>query len=165
MIKRLILAVLIALPVSLMAQKFGVVDVEAIITKMPEYTAMQKQIEEASAKYQTEFDKLNEEINKKFTELQELDKDAATPSSIKERRLQEVQELDQKMQQFRNTVNQDLQRQQAQLMAPIEQKFQDAVKTVGNEGNFVFIFQKGMSLYEGAMVEDCTKAVSAKLGL
>lgn len=163
MIKRLFIAILIALPMTVFAQKFGYVDAEAVITKMPEYEAMQKQINDASTKYQAEFDKLNEEMDKKMAEFQTLDKDASTPQSIKERRIQEMQELQAKIQQFRNTVSQDLERQHQQLMAPIEQKFNDAVKTVGQEGNYTFIFPLGMTLYNGASVENVTAAVQAKL--
>ncbi|MCD8388035.1 MAG: OmpH family outer membrane protein [Bacteroidales bacterium] len=165
MIKKAILAILIALPMSVFAQKFGVVDVESIISAMPEYATVQKQIADASQKYQDEFDKLNEEMNKKVTEYQTLDQDATTPQSIKERRIQEIQELDNKIQQFRNTASQDIARQQQQLMAPVEQKFQEAITSVGQEGGYTFIFQKGVALYDGAGVVDVTSAVKAKLGV
>lgn len=165
MIKRLILAILIALPMSVFAQKFGVVDSENVITSLPDYTAMETQINEASKKYEDELSKLTEELNKKFTEYQALEKDATTPESIKERRMQEIQELDQKVQQFHNTAMQDLQRQRQQLMAPIQQKFLDACKAVGQEGNHTFIFPVGISLYDGAGVEDVTAAIKAKLGV
>ena len=41
MIKRLILAALVALPFSALAQKFGVVDVETVFQAMPESAAAQ----------------------------------------------------------------------------------------------------------------------------
>ena len=59
----------------------------------------------------------------------------------------------------------DLQRQQQQLMAPIEQKVTDAIKAVGQEGSYTFIFQDGMALFAGSTVEDVTPAVKAKLGI
>ena len=52
-----------------------------------------------------------------------------------------------------------------QLMAPIEQKVTDAIKAVGQEGSYTFIFQDGMALFAGSTVEDVTPAVKAKLGL
>ncbi len=165
MIKKLLLAILIALPCSALAQKFGVIDVQSIIMVMPEYTAAQTQFTEASKKYEEEFSKLNEEMNKKVTEFQTLSQDATTPESIKQRRMEEMQELDNKIQQFRNTATQDLQRQQEQLMAPIEQKIAEAVKAVGQEGNYTFIFQQGAALYTGVSVEDITPAVKTKLGI
>lgn len=165
MFKRLILAVLISLPISVFAQKFGVVDAEAVIQAMPEYIAMDTQIGEASKKYEAEHLKLKEEIDKKYTEFQALNQDPNTPQAIKERRIQEIQELDQKDQQFLSTATQDLQRMQQQLMAPIQQKFLDAIKAVGQEGNYTFILPRGVAAYEGAGVEDVTAAVKAKLGI
>lgn len=165
MIKKTILALLIALPMSLFAQKFGVVEAEPVLTAMPEYTAMQTQINDASKKYEDELNRLKEQMNKQVTEYQALEKDAATPESIKERRIQEMQELDQKIQQFTNTAMQDLQRQQQQLMAPIEQKFMDACKSVGQEGGYTFIFPQGSALFVGSTVEDVTPLIKAKLGV
>ena len=118
MIKKFLLALAVALPACVWAQapKFGIVDVESIIPKMAEFQEAQTKINEASKTYEAEYAKIQEEMQKKFAELQELDKDATTLESIKERRMQEVQDLDKKAQQFAQTAQQDLQRQQAQLM-------------------------------------------------
>lgn len=165
MIKKLILAlaVVIALPFVANAQKFGVVNADEIINGLPEFTKMQDQLAEASKRYEDEFKKLQEEMDKKYTEFQALAQD--TPDSIKERRMAELQELDQKMQQFRNTAQQDLQRQQQALIAPIEQKLMEAISAVGKEGGFTFIFQDGMAAYTGTDVINVTADVKAKLGV
>lgn len=165
MIKKLFLVLLIALPISVFAQKFGVVDEQAIFDSLPDVKNVQTQIEEASKTYETELQKLTEEFNKKMTEFQALQQDTTTPESIKERRMQELQELDQKMQQFRNTAMQDLQRQQQQLMMPIQQKVIDAIKAVGQEGGYTLILPISIPYYQGVGVEDATPAVKAKLGI
>lgn len=158
-----VVAVALALPVIASAQKFGVVDVNSLFTAMPETTAAQNQIQEANKKYEEEFKKLQEEVDKKYQEFQALAKD--TPESIKERRMQEIQELAQKIDTFRSTASQDLQRQQEQLMAPIQQKLVDAIKAVGQEGAYTFIFEQGVPAYQGTDVTDVTAAVKAKLGI
>lgn len=165
MFKKVIIALVVAmaLPVIAAAQKFGTVDVNSIFSVLPETEAAQKQLAEASKKYEDEFKKLQEEFDKKFQEYQALGTDA--PASIKERREQELQEFNTKMQQFRNTAAQDLEKQQQTLLAPIEQKLNDAIKAVGQEGNFTFIFQDGMSLYQGKDVIDLTPTVKTKLGV
>lgn len=164
MIKKIFLAIMIALPAMAFGQgKFGTVDVQSILTAMPEVTEMNTQLETASKKYDEEFKKLVEEYNKKMTEFQNLAKD--TPESIKERRVAEMQEYEQKINQFRQTAQQDLQRQQEQLMAPIEEKLQKAIETVGTEGSFTFIFQNAMPTYVGKDVIDVTPSVKGKLGL
>lgn len=165
MIKRFLLATLIALPLSVFAQKFGIVDAAELLQAMPEYTQMQTTLEGASKKYQEEYGKLEEEMNKKYTEYQNLEKDPNALATIKESRIQELQELQQKIQQFSNIASQDLSRQQQQLMAPIEQKLMDAIKAVGQEGGYTFIFPKEVPLYYGATAEDVTSLVKTKLGI
>lgn len=167
MFKKFFLAIALILPMTVMAQKFGTVDVEAIFTAMPEYTAMQTQLEQTSNQYQEEFNRLQEEVTRLITEYQTMSEDANTPQSIKERRIQEIQERDQRIQQFRNTAQQDIARQQEQLAAPIQQRLTDAIKAVGTEGGYTFIFpnEPGMLLYTGTDVTDVTPAVRTKLGL
>lgn len=165
MFKKIIVAAAIValLPVAAAAQKFGIVEANTIFAAMPESTAAQTQMAEASKKYEDEFKKLQEEVDKKFQEYQALAED--TPASIKERRLNEVQELSMKADKFRQTATEDLQRQQQQLMAPIEQKLMEAIKAVGQEGGYTFIFQDGSAAYQGADVVNVTDAVKAKLGV
>ena len=166
MVKKNLFPVAVALPLSAMAQKFGVVDIEAVFTAMPEYTAMQTQLQETSKKYEDEFMKLQEEVNKLYADYQTLEKDASTPDAIKERRLQEVQDRYAKVQQFRETAQQDISRQEQQLSTPIQQKLTDAIKAVGAEGGFSFIMPKdGLLLYQGNDVVDVTPQIRTKLGI
>ena len=165
MFKRIILAIAVILPMSAFAQKFGVVDIEPIFQAMPEFTQMSAQIEEASKKYETELGQLTEELNKLFAEYQNIADDPNTPASIKQRRMSEIEERNQKVQQFRNTAYQDLERLNQQLSQPIQQKLFDAIKAVGAEGDFTFIFPNGQAAYQGANVINVTDQVKAKLGI
>lgn len=168
MIKKILLAIAIALPMCAVAQapKFGIVNTQTIIEAMPEVKTAQETITAASKKYEEEFKVLQTEAEKKFTEYQALEQDAATPQSIKERRMQELQELDQRMQQFRQTATQDLQRQQEQLMAPIQEKVRTAINAVGAENSMTFIFENIVPIYYvGTDVTDITAMVKTKLGI
>ena len=60
-----VMAVALLLPAIAAAQKFGTIDVNAIFTAMPETTAAQTQLQEVSKKYEAEYKKLEEEVNKK----------------------------------------------------------------------------------------------------
>lgn len=167
MFKRLILAIAVILPMSVFAQKFGVVDLESVFQSMPEYTTMRTTLDEATKKYETEFQQLREELDKLVAEFQTLSQDPNTPQTITERRLNDIQERQQKIDQFRATAQQDLNRLSETLAAPIQQKISEAVKTVGTEGQFTFIFpnEQGLLLYQGANVENITDAVKAKLNV
>lgn len=167
MFKKLILAIAVVLPLSAFAQKFGTVKAEEVLEAMPEYTALSSQIEEASKKYEAEYTKLNDEVNKLYADFQTIQNDPATHETIKERRMQEIQERSQKIQQFLQTAQQDLARQREQGLAPITSKFNEAVKSVGQEGGYTMIlpYDPGFILYQGADVVDITPAVRTKLGL
>lgn len=167
MIKKFLLAICLALPVALCAQtvKFGTVDVESIIPEMPDYAAANTQLQEAANKYQTEYKTLQDEINKKMAEFQQLSEDPNTPKSIKDRRMQELQEMDERAKQFMETAQQDLQRQNQQLMAPVQEKMVNAIKQVGADNGFTMIFPAGMSLYDSPEVIDATPLVKAQLGI
>ena len=79
--------------------------------------------------------------------------------------MQEMQELDSKIQKFRETAMQDLQRQQQQLMAPVQENVVKAIQSVGAEGGFTFIFENMMPVYVGTDVTDVTPLVKTRLGI
>ena len=163
MIKKLLLAIMIALPMSVFAQKFGVVNTNQLMESLPEIKTINEQMEAATKKYEDEFAKLQEEFNKKYQEFQALEE--STPQTIKERRMQEMQELDSKIQKSRETAMQDLQRQQQQLMAPVQENVVKAIQSVGAEGGFTFIFENMMPVYVGTDVTDVTPLVKTRLGI
>lgn len=167
MIKKILLALVMVLPFCAWAQapKFGVVDANAVMQDMPELKEVETKIAEASKTYESEYSKINEELQKKYAEYQELEKDPNALQSIKERRMSEMQELTQKSEQFAQTAQQDLQRQHAQLMQPIQQKLVDAIKAVGTEQGYLMIFPDGVAAFTSTQVTDVTSAVRTKLGL
>lgn len=167
MFKKVLLAIALVLPLSAMAQKFGIVDVDQVLQTMPEATAMQTQLEETSKKYEAEFQKLQEEVSKLYTDFQAIQNDPNTPDAIKERRMQEIQEKYQKVEQFQATANQEIARLRETLLAPVLQKLNDAVKTVGAQGNYTFIFmnEPQLMMYVGADVINVTAEVRKTLGL
>ena len=163
MIKKILVALAIALPSLAFGQKFAVVDTDVIMQAMPETKDAEEKVQQASATYQAEFDKLSEEINKKYAEYQALPED--TPASIKERRQQEIQEIAEKAQRFQQQASQDLERQHMQLLQPIQEKLLNAIKSVGAEGSYTMVLPSALPFYVGTDVTDITNAVKAKLGL
>ncbi len=167
MLKKILLALVLAIPFSGMAQKFGVVDLEAIFSAMPQAAEMQTQLETTSKQLEGEIQKIMDEVNTLYVEFQKVANDPNTLETIKERRRQEIEEKYKTVEQYRNKAQQDLMNLQQSLMAPIQAQMNDAVKSVGAEGNFTFIFpnEPSMLLYQGTDVIDVTAQVKTKLGL
>ena len=94
-----------------------------------------------------------------------MGKDATVLAGEKEAKAKEIQDTEARIQQFMQTADQDLQKQQQQLLAPIQQELVTAIKTVGQENGFTAIFPEGVAIYTGADVIDITPLVKAKLGI
>lgn len=167
MIKKVLLAIALICPMLLSAQtlKIGLVNFNSIIEAMPETTAAQAQLKEVSDKYDAEYKKLVEEMNRMVTEYQNMP-ETELPA-IKERKTRELSDYQQKIQQFEQTAMGDLQKMQQELMGPVQQKVQQAVESVGREGAYslIQIYEPALTLYRAEPVVDVTDAVKAKLGI
>lgn len=165
MIKKLFLVALMALPMTLAAQnfKFGTVNSVEIFNLMPEKNTAEQQLEALQKQYEAEFVKMQEEFSAKYKEF--VDAQETMPENIKQRRMQEIQEIQQRIQNFREVAASDLEEQQGKLMAPIQEKMSTAIKAVGEENGFTFIFDVNILMYSGAQAIDATPLVKAKLGL
>lgn len=167
MLKKFILAaaVMFGLAASAQTIKIGLVDINGIIAAMPETTAAQQQIQETQKKYETEYTKLGEELQKQYTELQNMPENELP--AIRERKTKAFADNQQKLQAFEQQVMQDLQKLQSELMAPIMQKAQTAIESVGREGSFTLVqaLDPQLTFYYSAPAEDITPLVKTKLGL
>ncbi len=166
MFKKIALLLLLIAPLSVFAQKFGHVKSMDIVTAMPEYTKAQTDIQAMQKQYEDEIKRANEEFTKKYTEYQQ--EQANLPKNIQERRQKELQELSEKGMQFQNDAQQQLQKSYAEMMEPIYKKVEDAVKSVGQTGGYIYIFdlnRTDIPYINEAQSTDVTSAVKAKLGI
>lgn len=167
MLKKLLLAVCVAVPMLASAQtlKIGIVDVQGVIQVLPEYAAAEQRINDVSKRYQDEYNNLGAEMQRKYEEFQNLP-DNELPA-IRDRKARELQDYQQKIQQFMQDADQQLQKMQADEMAPIVSKVRDAIESVGKEGNFSLIqmLDPQLVLFHQSPVEDITPLVKTKLGV
>lgn len=167
MLKKFLVAALVAIPMLLSAQtvKIGVVDTQTLMRELPAFKDAQAKIEAIAKKYDDEYNNLSAEAAKKYEEYQTLINDASTPQAVKERRAKELDDFSKKMAEFERMAQQDLQKQQQEIMAPVLSNVQQAIQSIGKEGNYSFIQESAAMLYFGAPVEDITSQVKARLGV
>ena len=166
MLKKIALLLLLIAPMSVFAQKFGHVKFAEILTVMPEYTKAQTDIQAQQKQYEDEMKRASDELTKKFTEYQQ--EQANLPKNSQERRQKELQELNEKGMQFQADAQQQLQKAYAEMMEPIYKKIDDAIKAVGQEGGYVYIFdlnRTDIPFVNESLSTDVTPAVKGKLGL
>ena len=68
-------------------------------------------------------------------------KQATWTAAIKESKEAEIQEMDQRIQQFQQTASGDLQQLQASLFAPIFEKAKNAIAKIAKDKGLSFVFE------------------------
>ena len=166
MLKKIALILMLILPMSVFAQKFGHIRSQEILVVMPEYTKAQADIQTMQKQYEDDMKRVEQEFQKKFTAFQE--EQANLPKNILERRQKELQELNERGMQMQQDAQQDLQQSWMEMLEPIAKKIDDAIKAVGQEGGYVFIFDLNATqipFINETYATDVTSAVKAKLGI
>ncbi len=160
--KKTIIAILLALPMTLFAQKIGHVNFEAVIQGMSEYATaqtdfqnLQKQLSEEMQRKQAEFQ----------TKSEAYDKEKATLSeTLRTYREQELQKAYEELTQFAQTCEQELQKMQQTKMGELQEKVLKAVQEVGEAGGFAYILPSSGVAYVGSSATDITDQVKTKVG-
>jgi len=167
MLKKIALLFVAILPISLMAQetKLGHVNFQEIVTLMPELSTIQKTLDDQSKVIEGELAKMNEEFNGKLKDFQ--DKQATMPETIKQTRQNELQDIQQRIQTFRQTAGTDLQKKQQELLAPVYQKINKVIGEIAAEGKYLYVFQSDPQIlvYQAPNSNDITSLVKKRLGL
>ena len=166
MLKKIALILLLIAPMSVFAQKFGHIKTQEILVAMPDYIKAQTDIQTMQKQYEDGIKRAQEEFNKKFTAYQE--EQANLPKNIQERRQKELQELSQKGMQMQQDAQQELERSWMTMLEPIAKKIDDAIKAVGQDGGYVYIFDLNATqipFVNETLSTDVTSAVKAKLGI
>ena len=145
--------------------KFGHVNTQEIIQAMPEYTKAKGEIDALQAQYEADLKSMQDELQKKGDAFEK--EQATLPENIKQRRQTELQEMYQKIQQSYQDNQQALQKASSEKMQAITTKVLEAIKAVGQAGNYVYIMDlaAGIPYISTTLSTDVTADVKAKLGL
>lgn len=139
MIKKIVLLVLFALPVSLMAQdKLGFVNIQEIFQVMPDLTEIEKTVADMNEQYKKELDVMYQEYYAKAKEYQ--DNLNTMAETIKARRQSEIVDLEKRIGTFQQQANEEMQRKQMELIQALREKILKATGEIGAENNYTYIF-------------------------
>ncbi|MDR2938025.1 MAG: OmpH family outer membrane protein [Prevotellaceae bacterium] len=168
--KKLILcAAIVVAAVSAKAQqtyKFGHINGQELLALMPERDS-------AEAKYMAYGKDLEEQIELMQVEynnkLQAYQQKAETWSAaIREAKEKELQDLGQRVQEFQMTAQRDLQAQQSELLRPVIEKATNAVKKVGKDNGFTYIYDvsnAALAYWNTEQSTDILDLVKKELGI
>lgn len=164
------LALIIATGVNLKAQtyKFGHIDSQKLMSEMPESQDAQKKLEAEQKSIRDQLETMQVELNNKYNDYQNnMGLPIADPKKwsdiVRGDKEKEMNDLNQRIQDFQQTAGQGLQKKQAELLQPILEKIQNAIKDVAKENKFTYIFEVQSLLYHSEESIDITSMVKAKL--
>ena len=152
-----------AIPILASAHKFGHINTQELFSQMPEVNQVKLKMDTVQSQYENQLASMNEEFQKKVQDYQS--QEATMADAIKQIRQQELQEMQQRIQLFYQTAEQDIQKKQQELLAPVHEKMTKAIKAVGERENYTYIFDSAAMVHIGADAVDATPAVKKELGI
>ena len=113
--KKIIITIMLAIPMLASAQKFGHINTQELFSQMPEVNQVKLKMDTVQSQYENQLASMNEEFQKKVQDYQS--QEATMADAIKQIRQQELQEMQQRIQLFYQTAEQDIQKKQQELLA------------------------------------------------
>ena len=162
--KILLIAALGLVSVAGFAQKFAHVNSQELIQLMPEMDQA-REVMDASQKEALEtYQSMIDEQQTKYTQYQQ--KAATWTQAIKESKERELTEISQRIQEFQQSIQMELQQQEQTLMAPIYEKANNTIQDLAKKGGYIYVFDISQPLYvDPAQSTDLTPAARKALGI
>ncbi len=151
---------------SIFAQKMGRVNMQEIIVAMPETTEMQTKLEAFRQDLVGTLETMQVELNNKYVDYQNT---AATATeSMRNLKEKDMQDLQTRMQEFEQNAMQEIQAKRNELLQPVVEKAQVAIKKVSIAAGYTVVYDlsvASLAYYDEATVVDITPAVRTELGI
>ncbi len=143
--------------------KIAYVNTTEILNSFPAKEEATKKLLVLSENYKQELGVMQNEYNKKYSDY--ITYQSSLAENIKLRRMQELTELENKMRQFMELAQKDIEEQERQMLEPIKEQISIAVRQVGIEQNYTVIYDlanPGIA-FVNPSAEDANQLVKNKL--
>ncbi len=144
--------------------KIGYINSNKLMSTMPEADSAQAQVKKYAAGLQKQMQSMAQEYQSKVRDYQS---NVGTMSDlIRQTKEKEISDLQQRIQAFQASADQDVQKKQQELFQPIIAKVKNAITAVGKEHgyNYILDVSQGVVLFY-ANGDDVTPLVKKKLNL
>jgi outer membrane protein len=147
------------------APKFGHIDFQALIQSMPERAAAEKQFNAYQKELEDALGMMQKEAQTKYVEY--LAKRDSLSETVRKMKEEDLTAMNDRIQNYQQTAQQQLQSKQAELLKPVIEKADKAVKDVGVEKGLIYVFDMSLRtiLYNSKESIDILPLAKAKLGI
>ena len=146
--------------------KFGRINSEELIALMPERDSAFIKLDKLSKELQENMEALQNEFQTKYATYQQ--KQATWTAALLETKQRELQDLQSRYDQLRQTAPQDFQDEQQKLLTPVYQKANETIKALGKENGCAFVFDLStgaIPYFDEAQSIDLLPLARKKLGI
>lgn len=169
MIKKILILVLLLAPTSLLAQKFAHFSYSEVMQSLPDYQKANGELQTIYSQYEKDLTDMQNELKTKYEKYQK-EVNESTPQQVVERKQQEINDLQKRLQDADEANTKAFQAEQQKRMQPIIQRIINTVNEVAKEGGYVYILDVASSQNAGVFIneslsEDVTKKIMNKLGI
>ena len=155
-----------ALAISVQAQKFGYINSQELISQLPEVKEANSKIETLKKQLQKKGQDMIAELKTKYDALQKKQADGVLSPIEIETEAGLLREEEAKLGTFEQTSQQKILEKSEELLSPIQEKINLAIKEVATDNGYTYIFDSSMGLVLYADPgTDVTALVKTKLGL
>ncbi|SFA78513.1 periplasmic chaperone for outer membrane proteins Skp [Flavobacterium swingsii] len=137
--------------------KVAHIDVQDLLAKMPEMTSAKAQLDKLSKTFDTEYGTMVTEYQ---TKMKKYEGEATTTTeAINETRAKEMQDMGQRIQQYRDSAQKQLQEKEQEIVKPIMDKAKAAIIKVGKAKGYQYVMDSAsLILADGPSIfEDVKK--------
>ncbi|WP_439181628.1 OmpH family outer membrane protein [Carboxylicivirga taeanensis] len=145
--------------------KFGHINIQELVMQLPDKVAADKSLQAEATKLQEQLQVMQQDLQKKYNDY--MTQRDSLPDLIRATKEKEIQDYEQRMQQYSQMAQQTIGQKEQQLLQPIITKVQKAIDEVGQEQGLVYIFDisSQVVVYHSNKSIDCAPLVKAKLGV
>lgn len=148
------------------AQKFGYLNSQALLAELPEVKQADANLQALQTQLQKKGEMMVQELEGKYKELQRKEQSGEISPKALEEEAKKLKVQEAELQKFEQDVQKQLGTKRQEMLQPLIDKVNNAIKQVAMEGQYTYIFDSsaGMLLYAQDSL-DVTAVVKAKLGI
>lgn len=163
-LKSVLTVCILSLPFSGMAQKSAFLDLDSLLSIMPEMAEAKKKSAEIYKQLESQLANMQKELSDKYAEYQANEKNFT--DLIKSTKQKELQDLDQRIRDFQVQAQTEFQKANEDLQKPINDKAKKAIEKVAKAKGYKMVIDSslGVLLYTDP-ADDIFNLVKAELGI
>lgn len=144
--------------------KLGHINSTQLLSLMPETKGADSTLQKFGTQLENQLKTMSAEYESKVNNYKKEEASMADP--IKQLRIKEITDLEDRIQDFQQTAQQSIQKKKEELYSPIIKKADEAIKAVAKDKGYTYIFDSsvGALLYANDS-DEILGMVKAKLGL